>query len=811
MAFSTDKTRQGAAGVSTGDYEIDNSCRFNDDDLAYLSRTPAGAGNQKTWTWSGWIKKSIVGMQFWQTSVPSGFSDANSFHCRFEASGIMYITAYDFNYLATARVFRDPSAWYHVVVSVDTTESTDSDRMKLYVNGEQITEFTTTSYPSLNADLPINSTQQHGISARQPRAGGEYYDGYLAEVHFIDGTALDHTSFGESGDYGEWKPIEVSGLTYGTNGFYLDFADAASLGNDVSGEDNDWTVNNLTADDQMLDSPTNNFATMNPLAALDSGTTLSEGNLKATQANLGAIPATMAVTSGKWYWEVRCEQVGSNHLGIGVVDIDNFNCEGYVGSDTYGWNIHALQGRKYHDSSQVGSSVGSFANGDVMGVAVDVDNDDIWFSENGTWTEGDPAAGTGASHTNLSGTICPAIGSASTSTRWVCNFGQDSSFVGEETAQGNQDGNGIGDFYYTPPTGFLALCTSNLDTPAVTPSEHFNAKIYTGTGAAQVVTMGLQPDILWVMNRGDIESKPAVNSLGGATKYMHLDATTAEATDSTIITNFTSTGFTAGGDNKTSASGDDYLAFAWGGLTSSASGTTTGSGTGQAYSAKYNTDAGMSIIDYDGNVTAGHTIPHHLGVAPDFILVKHHTTQAWNLYIKPTGEAEFGWSVQFSNNWYGSNNGIWNDTSPTSTVFTVSAATGVNRDLVASSGNGYYAYCFASKDGFSKFGTYTGRSANDNAFVYTGFRPKMVLTKGLVNDHGWSTWDTVRELNLENPLSAAWGHSTTGAEEGPYSSSYVDLVANGFKLRNTQSTGINNRKYIYIAFAEVPFKHGNAR
>jgi hypothetical protein len=547
---------------------------------------------------------------------------------------------------------------------------------------------------------------------------------------------------------------------------------------------------------------------MNPLAALDSGTTLSEGNLKATQANLGAIPATMAVTSGKWYWEVRCEQVGSNHLGIGVVDIDNFDCENYVGSDTYGWNIHALSGKKYHDASTVGSNVGSFANGDVMGVAVDVDNDDIWFSENGTWTEGDPAAGTGASHTNLSGTICPAIGSASSSTRWVCNFGQEGTFNGNETAGGNADENGYGDFLNSVPSGFLALCTANLDTPAVIPSEHFDIVTYTGNDSDNEIDgLNFQPDWVWIKRRDDTDHHMLFDSLRGFNDdgdSLHIkiseDSNQESHDDDQHLKSFDSDGFTVqGSDSETNGDTNTYVAWNWK-IAGTASGTTTGSGTSKAYSARHNTDAGISLIKYIGNGTAGHTIPHHLGAAPDVVWVCKRTVASnvleqrailGNANLQPTTDEATSYSVT----WF-------NGTAPSSTVFTLGSGS-TNVDDVD-----HFAWCFRSIDGYSKMGKYTGNGSSNGTFVYTGFRVKWLLHKKTNDTANWVITDATR--NTYNPVGLYLIPNENNAEAD--GTTFFDFTSNGFKLR-TSGGGQNGNDdtHVFIAFAETPFRYANAR
>ena len=813
----------GLAKTSAEAYTIDNSCRFNYADDAYLGWTPGSTSNRRTWIWSGWIKRSKLSFANGAVFIADGDGSGHGTYFRFESNNTFqfldYDSGYNFNLLSNT-VYRDTTAWMHLVLAVDTTQATDSDRIKIYFNGEQVTDFASTAYPTQNYDTYVNHTVAHGLNHSWWNGSiNAYGDGYLAEVHFIDGmsffsdtsgtanSSFNINTFGETGDYGEWKPVEVTGVTYGTNGFYLDFSDSAALGDDAAGS-NDFTVTNLAAADQMLDTPTNNFATMNPLAALDSGTTLSEGNLKATQANLGAIPATMAVTSGKWYWEVRCEQVGSNHLGIGVVDIDNFDCENYVGSDTYGWNIHALSGKKYHNASTVGSNVGSFANGDVMGVAVDVDNDDIWFSENGTWTEGDPAAGTGASHTNLSGTICPAIGSASSSTRWVCNFGQEGTFNGNETAGGNADENGYGDFLNSVPSGFLALCTANLDTPAVIPSEHFDIVTYTGNDSDNEIDgLNFQPDWVWIKRRDDTDHHMLFDSLRGFNDdgdSLHIkiseDSNQESHDDDQHLKSFDSDGFTVqGSDSETNGDTNTYVAWNWK-IAGTASGTTTGSGTSKAYSARHNTDAGISLIKYIGNGTAGHTIPHHLGAAPDVVWVCKRTVASnvleqrailGNANLQPTTDEATSYSVT----WF-------NGTAPSSTVFTLGSGS-TNVDDVD-----HFAWCFRSIDGYSKMGKYTGNGSSNGTFVYTGFRVKWLLHKKTNDTANWVITDATR--NTYNPVGLYLIPNENNAEAD--GTTFFDFTSNGFKLR-TSGGGQNGNDdtHVFIAFAETPFRYANAR
>ena len=542
MAFASDKGRQGAAGVSTGGYDIDNSLRFNDDDSAYLSRTPSSAGNRKTFTWSGWVKKAKVGgdgglfsAEVW-SATPWGSIRFETDALRFEQSGSAYL-------LIPTQLFRDSSAWYHIICVMDTTQSTSSDRMKIYINGVQVTDFSTSNYPSLNLDTAFNNTVQHTLGD-QP-ALSRYLDGYLAEVNFVDGQALTPADFGETDEtYGHWKPIAYAG-TYGTNGFYLDFKTSGNLGDDVSGNTNDWTVNNLVATDQMLDSPTNNFCTLNPISTYPSivsgtlaGNSLSEGNLKVTTTIASGVAWTpsissMAVSSGKWYWEYLYVSGYGSLMGV-------INAFASSKVTTQATTYRSSNGQKLPDGS--GSSYGdTVSTGDIVGAALDCDAETIVFYRNGV-SQGSVSLG---ANTKASGTFSPVIyiGDAGV---FVTNFGQDSSFAGNKTAQGNADDNGYGDFYYAPPTGFLALCTQNLPEPTVVPSEHFNIVTYTGTGGTQSITgVGFQPDFTWIKARSYARHHWLWNSISGVSRWLQSSNQDLEAYSSAKgITSFDSDGFT---------------------------------------------------------------------------------------------------------------------------------------------------------------------------------------------------------------------------------------------------------------------------
>ena len=466
-------TLPGAAGEVKESYEISNSLRFNDGDSAGLAITPSGAGNRKTWTYSGWVKLSSLGTgQQHIFMVNGGNDDTTWVQLRFEDNDFTF-SFYNQRAIRTDRKFRDPSAWYHIVVAVDTTQGTDSNRIKLYVNGVQETSFSETNYPSQNSDTGANGTYRHfigGEGGTSGNASGSFYDGYITEVNLVDGSQLLPTSFGEFDDNGVWIPKRYTGA-YGTNGFHLEFkqtgtsANSSGIGADTSGNDNHFTPNNLAATDITEDTCTNNFCTMNPLYSY-TGITFSEGNL---QTNLGGSnhrwgTGTFFVESGKWYFE--CKVLSDNNLnsGPGVIAYgidDPLTTEGGgAGSKAEGWIYLATSnGQLQHGNSTYGTASAATTN-DILMVAFDVDNGKIWIGKNGTWSEGsNPSTGNGAVREDLgdasSGLFTPAISGYNENFQF--NFGNPPFSI----SSGNTDGK-YGNFEYEVPSGYYALCTKRL-------------------------------------------------------------------------------------------------------------------------------------------------------------------------------------------------------------------------------------------------------------------------------------------------------------------------------------------------------------
>ncbi len=600
--------------------------------------------------------------------------------------------------------------------------------------------------------------------------------------------------------------INSNGGTY----IYMAFADKREYAYwlDQSGNNNDWTSNNLTESDISVDSPTNNFATYNPLHAPSTGT-FSEGNLK--HAAGGQVPniSSMAMSSGKWYAEFYC--VSGSYTRVGIANESSTGIYGgNLGGTSGSWAKINNTPRLYHNNA--GGSYGEdWDAGDICMVAFDADAGKIWYGVNGVWDEsGNPATAANPSQSSVTGTdFFFATTSGSGTLTYVVNFGQDSSFAGNKTAQGNQDGNDIGDFYYTPPTGFLALCTKNLPDVAVVPSEHFNTVLYTGTGSSNAISVGFQPDLVWLKMRTQAYDHNVYDSVRGATKYLYTNATDAQATNSERLKTFDSNGFTVGTQHAVNENTYPFVAWNWKAGTS-VSGNSSGSGTAQSYTGSVNTDAGFSIIKYTGNGTDGMQVPHHLGVVPDAIFIKSLTTQSWNCFFPNALGADKG--LQLDNT--GAQGGPFysthlSDDMPTTSV--VKLGNGAMTNTFADGvGQDYIMYCWANKDGYSKAGKYTGNGSTDGTFVYTGFRPAFVMIKTNTASGEWVMFDDQRDI--DNVAHNALRANNTATESNVINDNEIDMLSNGFKARgNGGWTNTNGRGFIYFAFAETPFKYSNAR
>ena len=794
MAFASDKTRQGTAGVSTGGYSIDNSLRFNDDDNSQLERTFTSAGDRQKWTWSAWIKRGNISTNMCLFSAKSN----TGMIWLAGVNGTMRVEQYNgaggYNFRRNFEGYhRDASAWYHLIIVYDSAQASEVDRLKFYRNGEAVGVNYTYESMSQNFQSEFNNTETHWLGAINH---GFDYDGLLAEVNFVDGQALTPSDFGETGDYGEWKAKKYTG-TYGTNGFYLDFKNSGSLGNDANGSNN-WTVNNLAATDQMLDSPTNNFCTWNPVSNSAGGlAALSEGNLRYNPngtSSASGMFGTIGVNSGKWYFEVYRKTAGNGfHTGIA----------GYSGSTRKNYLVYSGQ-YYYGDNNTTMGWASPGANGEIISCAFDLDNNKIWFARNNVWKgSGNPSAGSGETDTLTAGLTSVSAytkhANASYTGDDIHNFGQDSSFSGFKTAQGNADDNGIGDFYYTPPTGYLALCTQNLPEPTVVPSEHFNTVTYTGNDTSQSIAVGFQPDWNWTKTRNYTNWHILTDSLRGATKELYSNDTGIETTDVNGLTAFTSTGYNVGSANHFNNLNDLYVAWNWkanGAGVSNTNGTITST-------VSANADAGFSIVSYTGNGTAGATVGHGLSSAPEMVIVKSRSLSGknWPTYHIATGNTN---RTKLNSTAATGSSSAWNNTTPSASLITLGSQSEVNTASATQ-----ILYAFHSVEGYSKVGSYTGNGSADGTFVHCGFRPAYIMGKKTTGSiAAWFIYDMTRSTyNPKHPV--VWA-SDSAAEYDSHTD--FDTLSNGFKIRatDTDRNGSGNT-YIYLAFAEHPFKYTNAR
>ena len=437
----------------------------------YLSKT-FSSGNTKTWTWSGWVKKNKT--ESFQTIFSAG-TNANSINIdggsgtENSAIGIdgFYNGTRHLRYTSSA--YRDVNGWYHVVVAVDTTQATDSNRIKLWVNGSQVglDESIAGSWPAQNSDGVINSNVVHSIGRRENVPDG-YFDGSITHVYFIDGTAYDADTFGEyDSTTGIWTAKFGPSVTYGTNGFFLKFENSGAFGTDSSGNGNNFTVNGTMT--QNIDTPNNVFATLNPLDN-DSATTFSNGNCKAVTDNSLRKPfySTLAVSSGKYYWEVKMIDVNSSFFLTGISGSFTSTNEP-LGYELYDYGYRKSNGAVRNNDSDTAYG-SSFADGDIIGVGLDLDNNKLYFAKNGTWeNSADPSSGTGgfsitdASNT-VKGSYTPAGSDFATGSGATVEHNFGNGYFGTTAVSSAQNpDDGIGIFEYDVPTGYRALCTKSIN------------------------------------------------------------------------------------------------------------------------------------------------------------------------------------------------------------------------------------------------------------------------------------------------------------------------------------------------------------
>jgi len=795
------------------------SLRF-DGSNSKLTRTPSSSGNQKKWTSSFWVKRSKIGTTQYLWSGGS-YSGNNGIAAIYFGSDDKITTYFDTSGAnpygpVNSRLYRDTSAWYHIVWAVDAANTIQ----KIWVNGVEETLASGNNPPNYDYGMNRSGTlQAFGIAAW---GGSPNLNGYLAEITHLDNQYLNETYFGEFKN-GVWIAKEYTG-SYGTNGFRLQFnqtgtgtASTSTIGADTSGNTNHFTSSGIVASDcDMPDSPENNFCTMNPLhfRASYGMATLSEGNLAYGDAGLssswGAQFSTFNLNSGKWYAEVLTK--GNSSCSIGVMNVGHYGYQHFLvqnpQNETGNWTLFmdGTDTKSRLNGSLADPTYTAFNNDQVLGIALNADDKELSFYVDGTLQTGLGSSGVidistgGSSNDAWSFTANTANGSGVT---FVWNFGQDSSFAGDETATSNSDANGNGTFHTAPPSGSLALCTSNLPEPTISPNadtqadDYFNTVLYTGTGSSgQTITgVGFKPDWLWQKKRSGASSHNVFDSNRGVAKRLYTNGDGAED-EPNQITSFDTDGFTINSGNDSSAT---YVAWNWkanGGVIAT---NTAGSITS---SVQANTTAGFSIVTYTGNQTNGATIGHGLNDIPQMIIHKNRSvTDDWSVYTKTVGTGK----KLFLNDTVAETSTSNYPTTPTNSVFYVGAGVEVNGN-----GNSMLAYCFHSVESYSKFGSYTGNGSTNGTFVYTGFRPAWVMFKKISATDDWVIIDSTRDI--DNVASQTLYANGSFAEDSNVTNRSVDFLSNGFKLRSSGTyINLSSGTFIYMAFAESPFKYSLAR
>ena len=786
-----------------GGIQIENSLRFEGDDTTYLSAAPTF--NTKKYTFSFWMKpvKKGGGAVLSYNMVGNNrqsfsYSDYEGHFANQLRKGGSRKSQY-----ATTAAHRDFSSWYHVVYVWDTDNGTQDDRFIVYVNGEReaMTQYTgtvsgETGYIGSGNTIYIGRSTDGYSPARF----------YLADYYLIDGQAYDPTYFGYTdAQTGQWRPKKYTG-SYGSGGFHLEFKDSSNLGKDTSGNANNWTANNFSTSagagkDQVTDSPTNNFCVMNVIDR-DSSVTVTDGGLKVSNNNQvwAGVKGTFAVNSGKWYYEMKTENANI-FCGWASDDLDTFLASpqdnNSVMSD--GVLIFCDNGKYQLDTGGSGTRIdysSALSANDVLGCAIDLDNNTAQFYKNGT------ALGSIDISSSKLATkhVHPYFISYYTSSTYTFDFGQ----------QG---------FVHTPPAGYRALNSKNIATPVpagvVRPQRFFDTILYTGDGASvrEVTGLEFQPDMVWVKSRSQSSSNHGLtdsvktdpsypsnhtmlypnltNTETGGGNYFTL--TTSSGRDPFLKDGFVLNNNTSGNNN-----GSTYVAWCWkagGAAVSNTDGTITSQ-------VSANTEAGFSIVTYTGNHTSGATVGHGLGKTPKWIIVKARGTinsqnRGWNIYHASLGNTKY---IQLqSSNASVTNSDWWNNTSPNSTTFTLGNDYDVNANV---SGGNYVAYCWAEIPGYSKFGNYKGNGSDEGTYIDCGFKPAWVLIK---NTSSSSTDWIIKTAKISTSNQMDEGIKANSSDSEYSSLSSVDFLANGFKIRNTGSfTNSSNETYIFMAFAERP-------
>ena len=804
----------GILSFSSGGYQVDNSIMLDRGSNQFLNLTPSSAGNRDIWTLSFWVKRNTFGTdQF----LFSAGADANNF------TGLSFTTSNTLRYehqdsgsrtdeIIPNMLFRDPHAWYHIVCAVDTTSGTEAQRVRLYINGVEESLSGTPNYPGQNVDTDVNQADEHRFGSRVTD-GADDADVYLSEVVFVDGTQKQATDFGEYDSNAVWRPVDVSGLTFGTNGFYLNFASSGSnLGDDASGNSNDFTNNNSAA--QSNDSPTKNFCVLTPLIVGNGTANFSEGNLKVVQSGGGNLNTfgSIGLSSGKWHYEVTLTNT-VDQFGLGIIPVGNVtgNTNQFFNNGIGAMISGGGDGNVYNNGSRVATITGgSGTDGQTFSCEIDLDNDQLeWFNNAGS------SLGTYSftQATANGGRYFPCIHCNDDAT-YVANFGAST-------------------FSKTPSSGFTGISAALL-LEQITPTiedgtAYFQPTTYQGNGTAigsggkevnQSGNSSFTPDFVWIKNRDQGDSHMLYDSVRGATEDLHSDTRDMPNTDTEGLSTFDDNGFTVGSNVAVNTSSEDYIGWQWiaGGAptadnTAGAGATPTagsvkidGSNLGSALAGSQaakrlsaNTKSGFSVVKYTGT-GSNLTVAHGLGLSPDLVIVKRlsgATAYDWNVFHTSAGAANYVLLNQDHNQ--ASNSNRWQDTAPSSTVVSI----GTSSDLNAASTD-FIMLCFATVAGYSAFGSYTGNNSSNGPFISLDFTPSFFIQKRIdATGHNWHVYDTTRKTYNYNDTRL---FPNLASQEYSNGEGILDILSNGVKIRDDETWfNASGGTFIYMAFADHPF------
>ena len=759
-------------------FDVLNSCRFNRADSAHMNLTFPSAGDGTLWTFSTWFKRT-ANFGSLQEIFTCGVSGTLSEILITAGNKIQYrqtiASSVVEDLTTTAYEAMDPTGWYHLVVAYDSDHTTAADRCIIYINGVRMTltgsNITVTRASDFNTADACTLGENLATSA-------DYFDGYLAETIFVGGAQSAATVFGTLRSNGSWEANDAA-PTYGANGFRLEYQTAAALGDDTSGNVNDFTTVNMATNDQHDDSPAHNHCVINQLDGVAASVAVSNGNREITNtaADMRSRRGTMWLESGKWYWEVEALTLSSANAICGVSSRLHTSLLDFAGETNYSWGLENQSGtalRKWHNNSSTAvADTIAWTTGVYFMCAYDADTGKLWFGLNGTWLDsGNPSAGTGEQYTVDQFPVAPMLG--------VMNSDDLELRAATSLLEG------------TVPTGFNALSTANLTEPAIeAPHDYFDIAYYTGDGIAigsggqAITSLNFQPDLVWIKSRDNSWEHVVTDSERGVTKHLRTDTNAAEQTTAEALTSFDASGFTVGSENKVNQSTTLYAAWCW----------------------KKAALSGFDIATWTGSGGSG-TVAHALSAVPNAVIAKRRdaTSTPWYTYNEnlldtggaPVTDPETDYMVLDTTAAVADSAFVWNDTAPDSSV--VALGSDLNTNTAT-----YVAYVFKSIEGFSKFSSYVGNGDVDENFHYCGFRPRFLVIKRIDTANSWM----LKYAGVDQgPIDVRLNAEDNAVESA--SSITIDFLSNGWTARSLDAVAnVAAAEYVFWAIAELPEKYAS--